>query len=69
VTGRWFSPSTSVSPYNTIERLNIAEILLKEKFDVNNGPDIAYDKQDTIAVICNIYSLTVSKVYFYIIGK
>jgi hypothetical protein len=32
---------------------------------MNNGPDIAYDKQATFAVICNIYSLTVSNVYLY----
>jgi hypothetical protein len=37
VTGRWFSPSTPVSPNNTIERHDIAEILLKEQFDDTKG--------------------------------
>jgi hypothetical protein len=37
VTGRWFSPSTLVSQNNTIERHDIAEILLKENFEGTKG--------------------------------
>jgi len=37
VTGRWFSPGTLASPNIKTDRYDIAEILLKEKFDDTKG--------------------------------
>ena len=46
MTGRWFSPGTLASPNIKTDRYDIAEILLKEKFDDTKGVIIIRKAKD-----------------------